>query len=343
MPLPNLVPNFDAITQAGIETIGKIAKVWKTVFAQNISDGTATHVVADLLTATSVVGLRRTVFNDTGTSIAKGSVVAVSGAAQGSDPRVVLADADSLSTARAIGITIAQIANGSTGQIVTSGEIGGMNTSGFSVEGAALFLSSTAGVLTETAESSPSFSVPVAYVLRKHANDGRLLVVLEMPRLGFGISNQVRGMTAAGTAEEYKTIEAGAGISVTHAVGEIKVAHDSTYAEDEGESTTTNSAFQTKLTSTMTLAAGDYIVSWSAETASNDTIGTGRVQAEMRVDAAQIGFQDHSSDTNQAYESFSGMRRMTLAAGSRTFDIRFNSQSGTARIRRARILVSGTA
>ncbi len=89
------------------------------------------------------------VYNGTGSTIAKGKVVAVSGA-QGQRPSVVLADADSEAlSAPTLGITAEAIANGAEGFVCTFGLVRGIDTSAFTA-GNPIYLSSTAGDFTAT-------------------------------------------------------------------------------------------------------------------------------------------------------------------------------------------------
>jgi hypothetical protein len=102
--------------------------------------------------------------NNTGSTIAKGKVVYVTGA-QGQRLTIALADADIEAAAHTtIGITAESIANNAEGFVFISGVLTGVNTSGLT-DGAILYVSSTAGEYTETAPTSPSHSVIVGFVV----------------------------------------------------------------------------------------------------------------------------------------------------------------------------------
>jgi hypothetical protein len=102
--------------------------------------------------------------NNTGSTIAKGKVVYVTGA-QGQRLTIALADADIEAAAHTtIGITAESIANNAEGFVFISGVLTGVNTSGLS-DGAILYVSSTAGEYTATAPTSPSHSVIVGFVV----------------------------------------------------------------------------------------------------------------------------------------------------------------------------------
>lgn len=114
-------------------------------------------------------------YNGTGSTIAKGSVVYVSGA-QGQRPRISLSDADSESTStKTFGVVTEAILDGAEGFVATFGVLSGLDTSAFTA-GSALWLSSTAGALTATMPSAPTHTVFVGYCLHSHASSGRIFV-----------------------------------------------------------------------------------------------------------------------------------------------------------------------
>lgn len=115
------------------------------------------------------------VYNGTGSTIAKGSVVYISGA-QGQRPSVSLSDADSESTSsKTLGVTSESIANGAEGVVTTFGIITGLDTSTYTA-GQSLWLSQTAGAFTATAPTQPAHLVFVGYVISVHASSGRIFV-----------------------------------------------------------------------------------------------------------------------------------------------------------------------
>ncbi len=94
------------------------------------------------------------VYNDTGSTLNKGDAVYLTGGNNGDNPHVALADADDATKMPALGIIRENISTASVGQVVTSGV---MNDSshGYTL-GADLFISTTAGALSETAPTSES-------------------------------------------------------------------------------------------------------------------------------------------------------------------------------------------
>jgi hypothetical protein len=117
--------------------------------------------------------------NKTGSTIAKGKAVYVSGAT-GNHPEITLAQANSeLSSARTIGITSEEIANNGTGKVIVSGRLENVNTNGFAA-GDTLYLSpSSAGGFTTTFPTQPDHGVLLGYVTRANANNGVIEVVVK--------------------------------------------------------------------------------------------------------------------------------------------------------------------
>ena len=118
-------------------------------------------------------------YNDTGSPIAKGKVVAVTGS-QGQRPTIALADASSEPlSADTIGVTQEAIGNASLGFVATFGVVHGINTYGLT-EGDAIYLSTTAGGLTSTRPSAPDHTVIIGWCVRESnspsGTDGQIFV-----------------------------------------------------------------------------------------------------------------------------------------------------------------------
>ena len=118
-------------------------------------------------------------YNGTGSTIAKGSVVYISGG-QGQRPRVTLALATSDATsARTFGVAAEAIANGAEGIVVEFGIVEGLDTSSYTA-GQTLYLSgTTAGAFQTTKPVAPIHMVYVASVIRSHASSGRIFVKVQ--------------------------------------------------------------------------------------------------------------------------------------------------------------------
>ena len=87
--------------------------------------------------------LLQKVFNNTGSLLSKGQVVYLPGGNNGDNPYVDLAQANNASTMPAIGIIKQDIAPSTLGEVITSGELTGLNLTGFTT-GDELFVSDVA-------------------------------------------------------------------------------------------------------------------------------------------------------------------------------------------------------
>lgn len=118
------------------------------------------------------------VYNGTGSTLTDGQVVYITGS-QGQRLTVGLADADlEASSSVTIGVVTESITNATEGFITTHGMVNGLNTLGLT-EGAAIWLSSTAGQFTTTKPSAPVHGVLIGYVVRAHATSGSIFVHIQ--------------------------------------------------------------------------------------------------------------------------------------------------------------------
>ena len=119
----------------------------------------------------NVANLVTNVRNQTGATIPAFSVVYINGAT-GNKPTIALASATMESTSsKTFGITAVSIANNSTGNVVTVGELQNVDTSMYN-EGDQLWLSPTAGLVQTTIPAEPNHSVFIGYIIRSHPNFG---------------------------------------------------------------------------------------------------------------------------------------------------------------------------
>ena len=159
-------------------------------------------------------------YNQTGSTIAKGSVVYISGS-HGNDPQISLARADLESTsAYTIGVTESAISNNSTGNVIVLGLLEGFNTSSYS-DGDALYLSSTTyGGFTATKQFSPNHYVKVGTVVRAHPTAGTVFIKVEN---GYQLDELSDCYVTAPTNNNVLTFESSTGLwkdkSVTTALG----------------------------------------------------------------------------------------------------------------------------
>lgn len=196
---------------------------------------TTTGTAVDLATYSSP-RLIAQVRNETGATLAKGTVVYISGAS-GNKATVAKALATSDSTsAQTFGVIQADIANNNNGYAVLAGDIAGLDTSAFAA-GTQLYLSSTtAGGYTSTKQYAPNHLVYVGVVTRSHVNQGSIEVRIqngyEMDEL-HNVSAQTPAnghvliYNASTSLWESKTLTASTGISITNGAGSITIANSS--------------------------------------------------------------------------------------------------------------------
>jgi hypothetical protein len=117
-------------------------------------------------------------YNGTGSTLTKGTVVYISGA-QGQRPSISKASASSESTSsKTLGVVAEAINNGSEGLVCTSGIVREVNTSTFT-EGQALWLSTTAGLISSTMPTQPNHSVFIGYCIKSNASSGQIFVKIQ--------------------------------------------------------------------------------------------------------------------------------------------------------------------
>jgi hypothetical protein len=116
--------------------------------------------------------------NDTGSTITKGQVLFISGAAASGDvPTVGLADADNSAAMPAFGMAFADANNNAEVTVVTFGTITGLDTSSYS-EGDTVYVSTTAGDLTATPPAGESSLIQnMGVVVRVHASAGTIKII----------------------------------------------------------------------------------------------------------------------------------------------------------------------
>jgi Chaperone of endosialidase len=118
------------------------------------------------------------IHNNTGSTLTDGQVVYINGST-GNLPTVALADASSETTSAAtLGVVTESIANGSNGFITISGNVNGLNTTGYTA-GDILWLSETAGQFTNVKPVSPAHLVLIGYVVKVSGGNGSILVKIQ--------------------------------------------------------------------------------------------------------------------------------------------------------------------
>lgn len=113
--------------------------------------------------------------NESGSTLLKGKVVAITGVS-GNETLVDLADADDVAARPAFGLVFANANNNAACEVVTFGNLSGLNTSAFT-EGDTLYVSTVAGELVNVAPTGEAADIQnVGKVIRSHATEGIIKV-----------------------------------------------------------------------------------------------------------------------------------------------------------------------
>lgn len=343
-----LIQNSTAIlTDAGALDVANVTTDYLQIDTAATTTSAIGRITWDAGEGTAVVGLTGgnvtlpigrsntvIVYNASGATIPKGSVVAVNGA-QGQRPSVVLADADSEPlSAATLGVAAEAIAAGAEGIVSTFGIVSGLDTSAFTA-GNHIYLSQTAGGLTATRPSAPAHTVFIGWVLHVNASSGRIFINInngwELDELhNVLISSPTSGQLlihdqAAGVWKN-ASLTAGTGVSVTNGAGsitltntapnvttDISVTHNASSVvvnSSDGADGTINAA-TTSLAGVMT----------SADKTKLDGIATGANNYTLPAATSTVlGGIELFSDTVQTVAA-----NTVTATASRTYGIQVNS------------------
>jgi len=189
--------------------------------------------------------------NTSGITIDNGMAVRISGAS-GNKPEFGLSEADVPATAGSIGLATEDILNNANGYVTTFGLVRDIDTSGTPVSetwSAAdrLYVSNTAGKLTNVAPSSTERIIFIGIVLMAHATEGIIWVnpinvsyVEELSGNDDGSGNPILGIDT--TNKQVRARNDGAGIIAALNVMNLRAAENSTWTgikfvmnNDDGE------------------------------------------------------------------------------------------------------------
>ena len=139
------------------------------------------------------------VYNNTGGTLTKGTVVYITGS-QGGGPnvRVTVAKANAtditLEETHALGFVVSDIANASSGRVMTTGVLHNLNTTtigGTPADGAELYLGTTAGTMTTVKPvGAGNVQINLGTIIYNHASTGQILVHIHLP------ANHMHGLTS---------------------------------------------------------------------------------------------------------------------------------------------------
>jgi hypothetical protein len=171
------MPAAFTVSNSPLTSNGTLAVTAAGTGAQYIKgDGTLATFPTTINQALTLV---REVYNSTGATLAKGTVVYINGG-QGNLPTVTKALAvGDITSAQTFGVVQSDISNQSNGYVVVAGGINSLDTQAFSV-GTALYLSpTTAGSYTSTKPYAPEHIVYIGVVVRSHPTMGVIEVKIQ--------------------------------------------------------------------------------------------------------------------------------------------------------------------
>jgi len=209
------------------QTVGVDASYWVRSAAVAPADGQI--AVWDAATGRIIwnnnfaSSLESSVRNQTGATLTKGTVVYVSGAS-GNKPLVAKASASSESASSGtFAVITSDLPNNTNGNATAFGLLQGVNTAAYS-EGASLWLSTTAGLLTTTRPAAPNHGVFVGTVTRSHATQGEILVRIQN---GFEVSELHDSLITSPIGNDIFAYDSPTGLWKNKSIGSMGIATQS--------------------------------------------------------------------------------------------------------------------
>jgi hypothetical protein len=317
--------NGQAITSAsnGDVTINPDGTGDISIGADIIPDADATHTIGDednrfISLYSDVNGaLRFKAKNDEGAQITKGQVVYIKGiAGDGETPTVGLADSDDASKMPAFGLAFDTANDQAEIQIVFSGNLYGLNTSGFSV-GDTLFVGTSAGGLTETKPTGETAQLQnIGRVIR--SNNGAGVIMVGGAGRSAATPNLNDGKIFLGNASNQAVSTALSSINLTSFNDDLGSTYqplDAGLTSISGLTTSADKMIYTTASDTYAVAdltsAGRALLDDADATAQRTTLGLGTAATSASTDflASTAGLDDLS---DVAYTAGAGIDNYVL-------------------------------
>lgn len=259
-----------------------------------------------------------TVHNNTGSTIAKGKWVYITGQSSGVTT-IDLASQDSSLGQQAIGVTLESIANGSDGRVQLRGIATNLDTSAF-IAGDALILGTSGNPTTTT----PSQSVILQYiglVLVSHATAGKILLFpFQVPVYGQEYYFTSPDIAIGNTASTRVRID----LTVSNKIGEIQWAGTNNRTFHLPDSTVANATFMTNFnvsagTTSNNLSALTFSDSNGVSFGLNGSVVTATVKTDYLT-----------SQSNQAVSAANGSYAFQTLSFSNANGVSFGTSAGSA-------------
>jgi hypothetical protein len=170
------MPSAFTVTNSPVTSTGTLTVTGAGNTSQYIDGTGALQTMQGIVT--EVETLVKEVYNETGATLTKGTVVYINGG-HGNLPTITKAasTSDSLS-AQTFGVVRADIGTNSNGYVIVVGDLNDMPTNSYP-NGTQLYLSTTAGQFTSTKQYAPSHLVYVGVVTRSHPTQGVISVKIQ--------------------------------------------------------------------------------------------------------------------------------------------------------------------
>ena len=170
------MPSAFTVSNSPLTSNGTIAVTGAGSTAQYVRGDGTLATFPTLLSSDSLVA---EVYNETGATLTKGTIIYINGS-HGNLPTVTKAIATGDPTsAQTFGVVQSDITNMNNGYVIVRGKLGDLNTNGLGA-GSQLYLSgTTAGAWTTTKQYAPSHLVYVAIVVRDHPTQGVVEVAIQ--------------------------------------------------------------------------------------------------------------------------------------------------------------------
>jgi hypothetical protein len=156
-------------------------------------------------------------YNGSGSAMVDGQVVYIAGA-QGQRPDIRLSSSSTeSSSSKTFGVVTEPIADGEEGYVATFGLVKGIDTEDFA-EGAALWLSASAGVFTDEMPQSPEHGVFIGYVVKSHASSGQIFVNIQN---GYEIEELHNVLITSASANDVLRYNAASGVWINEDISTV--------------------------------------------------------------------------------------------------------------------------
>jgi hypothetical protein len=229
IPLYNLGSSGGGGADTALSNLASVAINTSLISDTDDTDdlGSASIQWKDIWAKSSYANTVMAAYNNSGSTIAIEQVVYINGHNAGTDePTIALADRDSAASAYAVGITQASINNAASGRIVTHGIVT-YPTTGMAA-GDVLYLSSTAGGLTNTKPTSGYLQVVAVVVEVGGTGAGRILFIPQtsLDLDSFITASSTTTLTNKTISHSANTIGHGSGATKTIATGVASAGTD---------------------------------------------------------------------------------------------------------------------